>query len=154
MHLIIFTLLLSWAFQVNAASISQERSLDFGTIAIIDNSAAYTMHMSFSGEVNADPAFLIISPGHPAEFFLSGFLPNSNLTIDILVPSETTESTAGSGSGTSQFTISNHHSFYSTVTTDSLGEATINVGATLTSSGSGNYQNATFFAPMTIVVSY
>lgn len=154
MYLLIFTLLSSIVFQSYAATISEVRGLSFGTIAITDNSAPYSIRMSFAGDINADPAFIIINPGHPAEYFLEGFLPNTNLNISILVPSETTELMGETDPGTSQFTINQHHSFAPIITTNLLGEATLEVGATLTTSGSGYYKDARFFAPMTIMVSY
>jgi len=137
-----------------AASITEQRALNFGTVALKDNNSAHQMNISFNGDINADPAFIIITPGTPAEYLLTGFTANTLLNITILVPSSTTMLAGQSDPSTSQFTIDNHHSFSPVVTTDILGEATINIGARLTTSGVGFYKDAMYIAPMTISVNY
>jgi hypothetical protein len=137
-----------------AASITEQTALNFGTIALRDNNSAHQMNISFNGAINADPAYIIITPGNPAEYLLSGFTANTLLNISILVPSATTMLAGQSDPSTSQFTIDNHHSFAPVVTTNLLGEATINIGARLTTSGTGFYKDAMYIAPMTISVNY
>lgn len=137
-----------------AEEIIEITPLSFGTIVLLNNDETHEYKISFAGDVNADPAYIILTPGQPAEYLLTEFLTNTQLTISILVP-DTTTSLAGSiDNSTSQFTIDNHHTASSTITTNSLGEATINIGANLTSSGSGFYTDATYFNNMTILVDY
>jgi len=137
-----------------AAAITQQTALSFGTIALRDNASTHQMNISFDGSITADPAFIVITPGNPAEFLLTGFPTNTLVNIAILVPSTTTMLAGQTDPSSSQFTIDNHHSFAPVVTTDLLGEATINIGARLTTSGAGFYKDAMYIAPMTISVSY
>ncbi|NQZ83908.1 MAG: DUF4402 domain-containing protein [Colwellia sp.] len=149
----VIVLLLFSAF-VQAEQVTQQQALSFGTIALRDNNSAHQMSISFNGNINADPAFVIITPGNPAEFLLTNFTANTLVNIAILVPSPTTILANGVDPATSQFTIDSHHSFAPTVTTNLLGEATINIGANLTTSGVGYYKDALYIAPMTISVNY
>ncbi|GHF00299.1 DUF4402 domain-containing protein [Thalassotalea profundi] len=138
----------------SAGNITQQQPLSFGIIALTDNNSTHKLHMSFAGDITADPAYIMIEYGHPAEFLLSDFPANTALNITILVPSVTTELAGQTDPSTSQFTIDQHHTFAPIVTTDLMGEATINVGATLTSSGTGFYKDAIYFSRMTIVIDY
>jgi len=146
--------LLFFSALVQAEQVSQQQALSFGTVALRDNNSAHQMSISFNGIINADPAFIIITPGNPAEFLLTGFTTNTFVNIAILVPSSTTILATGVDPSTSQFTIDNHHTFAPGVITNMLGEATINVGARLTTSGVGYYKDALYIAPMTISVNY
>ena len=145
----VIVLLLFSAF-VQAEQVTQQQALSFGTIALRDNNSAHQMSISFNGNINADPAFVIITPGNPAEFLLTNFTANTLVNIAILVPSPTTILAYGVDPATSD----SHHSFAPTVTTNLLGEATINIGANLTTSGVGYYKDALYIAPMTISVNY
>jgi len=152
--LIVFFSFISWPAPVLAATITQQQALSFGTIALRDNSSAHQMNIAFDGTITADPAFIIISAGSPAEFLLSGFTANTLVNVSILVPSTTSVLAGAVDPSTSQFTIDNHHTFAPVLTTNLLGEATVNVGARLTTSGVGFYKDAMYIAPMTISVNY
>lgn len=134
--------------------ITEITPLSFGTIVLLDNDDEHVYRISFAGDVNIDPAYIVIASGQPAEYLLTNFPANTQLTVSILVPETTTTAVNGSNSTTSQFTIDNHHTASPIVTTNSLGEATINVGANLTSSGSGSYRDETFISTMTIIVDH
>lgn len=137
-----------------AENVTEIQPLSFGTLALRDNLSTYQYTITFAGDVSIDPAFIIINSGHPAEYLLSEFPANQQLNINIMVPDVGTELSGEIDPSTSQFTISNHHSFAPTVTTNQLGEAVINIGGTLSTSGSGFYKDATYFNTMTIIVSY
>ncbi|MFT5758384.1 MAG: hypothetical protein ACI9LM_003125 [Alteromonadaceae bacterium] len=156
MKFIIFSIFLGSIFpsSIFAEAITQQTALSFGTIALRDNASSHQMSISFDGSIIADPAFIIITQGNPAEFLLSGFTANTLININILVPSTTTMLAGATDPSSSQFTIDNHHSFAPIVTTNLLGEATINIGARLTTSGIGFYKDSMYIAPMTISVSY
>lgn len=139
---------------VLAESVTEIRPLSFGTIALRDNNSVYQYTITFAGDVNIDPAFIVLSNGQPAEYLIADFPPSQQLNVDILVPDTTTSLSGAIDPSTSQFTITNHHTFAPTVTTNQQGEAIINIGATLSTSGSGFYKDATYFNTMTIVVSY
>jgi len=145
---------LFYSSSIKSETITEVKTLDFGVIVLKNNNANYVMNMGFSGSVSADPEIIIIESGHPAEYDLSDFPSNTQLNIDIIAPSAETNLAGAIDPSTSQFMITNYHSASSIVTTDTLGNATINVGATLTSSGTGFYKDATYFSYITIMVSY
>ncbi|WP_435276515.1 DUF4402 domain-containing protein [Psychrobium sp. nBUS_13] len=150
----IFPLLLCFCFSLNAGDIREVKPLNFGVIALKDNNASYSMRITFAGQIQTDPAIVVIEPGHPAQYELTGFTANTPLNITVIVPSAQTQLAGASDPSTSQFTITDHHTFSPIISTDNLGNAIVNVGATLTTSGSGFYKDATYFSPMTIMVNY
>lgn len=154
--LTIFSLIFSLVFSVAAHSgdVREIKPLSFGVIALKNNNASYSMRISFAGQVQTDPAIVIIEPGHPAIYELTDFPKNTPLNVSIIVPSTQTQLAGASDPTTSQFTITDHHTFSPIATTDNLGNVIINVGATLTTSGTGFYKDATYFSPMTVMVSY
>lgn len=143
-----------YSSSIRSETITEVKTLDFGVIVLKNNNANYVMNMTFSGNITADPEIIIIESGHPAEYDLSDFPPNTQLTIDIIAPDTETNLAGAIDPSTSQFTITNYHTSSSIITTDALGNATISVGATLTSSGTGFYKDAIYFSYITIMVSY
>ncbi|MDH3325310.1 MAG: hypothetical protein OEM38_01175 [Gammaproteobacteria bacterium] len=138
---------------LNAETITELSMLDFGTIAITDNTAAYTLRLRYTGQVIKDPQIIMITPGTPAEYFLSGFLPSTLLTINITsIPGVTYSPQSGNPSN-QQFTISNFD-YLPLVTTTAAGELSIFVGATLTTSGVGTYEDTPYYTTLNINVSY
>lgn len=151
---ILFICIFGHAQNINAGTIKEIKPLSFGTIALKDNSSSYTMRVAFSGQISADPAIVIIESGHPAQWELSNFPQHTSLNVTFIVPSTQTQFAGSSDPASSQFSITGHHTFSPIITTDSLGNALFNVGATLTTSGSGFYNDATYFSHITIMVNY
>lgn len=143
-----------YSSSIKSETITEVKALDFGAIVLKNNNANYVMNMTFSGNVTADSEIIIIESGHPAEYYLTGFPTNTQLNIDIIVPNTQTNLAGEIDPSTSQFTITNYHTASPIITTDALGNATINVGASLTSSGTGFYKDALYFSYITIMVSY
>jgi len=137
---------------VFAESIIEISPLDFGTIAIKDNSAAYTLRVRYTGQIINDPEIIIIAPGSPAEYFISDLPVSTLLTISITSPSGITTSPAVAPTN-EQFTISNFD-YLPSVTSDATGEYTLFVGATITTSGVGTYQDTFYVTTMTLNISY
>ena len=141
-------------FYIHAEKITSVKALSFGTIVLKNNNASHQYRISFAGDVNIDPAFIIIAPGNPAEFFISEYTPHTLLSISVLISDTNTQLAGASHPTSSQFTITNHHTAAPTITTNALGEASVSVGATLNSSGTGFYIDATYFNQLTLVVNY
>jgi len=139
---------------LQAATVKEIKPLSFGTIALKDNNASYIMRIAFSGQVSVDSSIIIIDSGHPALWELNGFPQHTPINISFIVPDIQTQLAGATDPPTSQFTITEHHTFGPIITTDAFGNALFNVGATLTTSGSGFYKDATYLSHMTVMVSY
>lgn len=133
-------LFLAAAATANAQDILETQVLSFGSVAISDNNTKQTLRIGIDGRVSSDIGIIPVLPGTPGQFTLIGFPPHQSLTIefDTLVLSA-----AGDGLGQT-FTVG--FSYLPLVTTDANGEATINFGATLTTSGDGDpYLDSAYF---------
>lgn len=151
-----FTFFLTYfiTLSIHAEKVTLIKPLSFGTIVLKDNSASYQYTITFAGDVHVDPAFILITPGNPAEFFISEFTPHTLVNINVFTVDNNTQIAGESHPTSSQFTINNHHTALSTVTTNALGEASVFVGATLTSSGTGFYVDSTYFNQLILMVDY
>ena len=152
LFLSVMLLLFSPPSFVNAESIVEISALDFGTIAIKDNSAAYTLRVRYTGQIINDPEIIIITPGTPAEYFITALPVSTLLTISVTSPSGVTTSPAVAPTN-QQFTISNFD-YLPSVTSDASGEYTLYVGATITTSGAGVYEDTLYVTTMSINISY
>ncbi|RGP39473.1 DUF4402 domain-containing protein [Colwellia ponticola] len=141
-------------FSLHAEKVTLIKPLSFGTIVLKDNSASHQYTITFAGNVHVDPAFILITPGHPAEFLISEFTPHTLLNLNVFTVDNNTQIAGESHPTSSQFTINNHHTAASTVTTNALGEASVFVGATLTSSGTGFYVDTTYYNQLILMVDY
>ena len=135
-----------------AETIVEISPLDFGTIAIKDNSAPYTHRVRYTGQILNDPEIIIVSPGSPAEYLITGLPPSTLITISVTSPTGVTTSPAA-GASNEQFTISNFD-YLPSVTSDATGEYTLFVGATITTSGTNTYEDTLYVTTMTINISY
>ncbi|MBE1298831.1 MAG: DUF4402 domain-containing protein [Alteromonadaceae bacterium] len=129
-----------------------KNTIDFGTIALADNSASYQLRVRWNGQVVHDPQIIIVSQPSPAEFELSEFPVYTSLAINVIAgTSETTKVTGVAA--VEQFTISNFD-YLPSQTTDAAGMATIYLGATLTTSGSNSYTDGMYNLPLTLEVNF
>ncbi len=127
-------------------------SIDFGTIAIADNSATYQLRLRWTGQVVSDPQIISVSPPTPAEFRLSGFPPYTSLIVSVNATGSQTSKVSGVAA-LEQFTISNFD-YVPNQPTDAAGTATIFIGATLTTSGTSAYTDGIYSLPLTLEVNY
>jgi len=137
---------------VYSDSIVEQSVLDFGTIALKDNAGTYQLRVRYTGQIINDPEIVIVVPGTPAEYFLSGYPVSTLLSISVTSPSGLVTSPFV-GPSNEQFTISNFD-YLPSVTSDVNGEFTLYVGATITTSGSGTYQDTLYVTTMNITISY
>ena len=137
----------------HADTITETAPLDFGTIAIKSNASTYTVRVRYTGQIINDPEIIIVSPGTPAEYFLSSFPASTLLTISVTSLAGVTTSPISPIPGNEQFNISNFD-YLPSISTDVNGEATIYVGATLTTSGSGIYDDTLYVTTLNLTITY
>lgn len=135
-----------------AQTITEVSYLDFGTMAIKDNTQVYTMALSWTGLVTKDNEIAIIEPGSPAEYSIQGFLPDTLLNVSVLTPSTQTLK-KGCCATTAQMTIDTFD-YLPTITTDSNGDASLFVGAELRTSGAGFYMEGVYYINLLVTVNY
>ena len=126
--------------------------LDFGTIAVSQNSTPGQVDVSFTGLVNYTGGIYGITPPSRGEFFLSNFPSNQSLFITSSNIQATTNSDVTSQD---QFTLDSIN-VPSVVTTDGSGSATLYVGGVLETSadGTNNYTNTRYTISYQISVNY
>ena len=122
---------------LSIAGVTTIEKLNFGTLAIVDNTTPSDITInSATNQIIITNGFRVLLPGNRAEFLLTNY-PNYTpvFTTATILVAETTSLTPPS----EQFTLINIESTPST-TTNGTGLATIYVGGTLRSSGSGTGQ--------------
>jgi len=123
------------------------RNLDFGQFGMRDNNSPHTIVVTPGGGVTYDPAFIPdgVAQAHPGQYALSGLPPNMALNYGI----STTNGTTNGGTTLTNtvslslngaligalFTVGSYTA--NSPSTDALGNATISIGGTLTTSGTG-----------------
>lgn len=130
----------------------QIRPLDFGDIAIIDNSAAHNLSIDRLGNINVDIGIRIIRPGQPGEFEASGFAGNVELFITSQVISDVMNPGRVSGEYPNLVSLDTAAS----VRTESDGTAIIFVGGTIqtSSSGSLDFVDDTYNSDIRITINF
>ncbi len=134
------------------ADITQLTPLSFGTVAVSDNTAAQTINVTTSGRAYYSNYVHPIQDAQRGVYLLSNFPTNQILSVTTQAISSTTTSSQASSE---QFSLTNVNTT-TYVTTDASGEATIYVGGTLSTSGSGSsaFSNTQYTAQFQITVNY
>ncbi len=140
---------------LHAGTITVEVPLDFGTVALVNNNAVYTLRVGQNGSISHDSEFVIITSGVPGRYFLSAFPANTLINVSVVTadPSGWTELAGFTDPSSTQFQVKNFDTIAS-LNTDANGEKTIYIGATLFTSGTGNYIDAQYVAFMDVIISY
>jgi len=125
-----------------AYDITEIHHLDFGTFAITNNTAPHAMVVPYDGSpATYDPEIIPNTDPQRGEYALENLPPNVTFYVGVQVPNPgdggvtMDNPTAVSGSTGPGLTVSNFTA--SDVTTDNNGDATLYIGATLTTSGNG-----------------
>ena len=79
--LIIFSLLVFQPF--THADIFEVQALDFGTIAVIDNSSAESLTIDKFGNTTVSSRLLVVSPPMPGRFLIDNLAPNTGISISM-----------------------------------------------------------------------
>ncbi|NQZ14283.1 MAG: DUF4402 domain-containing protein [Alphaproteobacteria bacterium] len=130
-----------------AQTIVENRPLNFGRFALVDNGAPRTLQLLPSGLFTADPQYMFLIDPRAGNITVSGYPPATPLSVSI------STTTLNNGGGASFNTISTFTD-PAVITTDATGEATFDIGATLRSDGGGStHSNGNFNGSYTITVS-
>ena len=136
--LLISTILISqlFFFSLAFAGTTVIETLSFGTVAVLDNSSTSEVTVTSTNTVSCTNHIRILIPGHRAEFLLTSYPTYTTVftTVNILSAETTSPATASE-----QFTLINLE-IAPSVTTDGTGFASVYVGGTLRTSGSGSGQ--------------
>ncbi|MFT6907858.1 MAG: hypothetical protein ACJAS1_004545 [Oleiphilaceae bacterium] len=151
--LVRFTLLVSLlSSPLSIAAISTIDDLSFGTIAVVNNDTNSDITINTAGSIIITNHIRVITPGHRGEYVLSSYPAYTQLFTTVSVIQAQTTSPAP---GSEQFTLVSIDTAPS-VTTDVSGTATVLVGGTFRTSGSGTgqYNDTLYSTSMELSVNY
>jgi hypothetical protein len=146
---VILLLIISPFSQVFAQTISVVQPLSWGEAVLTDNTAQREIVIATDGNFTNDPEFLIIENPDVGVYQLTGDLPNRPIaSVTVTVDRQMQ-------GGGQEFTLDSFTTSHP-ATTDGSGNATINVGGRMLSSGSGTPYNTSqpFTADLTLSVNY
>lgn len=132
------------------ADINPVQLLDFGIIAIADNSSPASITVDEFDNVSADPSFRVISRGQPAIYQITNLVPNTTFTVDV----DVINVSMNPGVASLEYFDLEIVRVNNTVLSDSLGQATLTFGGKITTSGSGglDFAEATYSSNLRITV--
>lgn len=117
---------------VRAQTITENITLSFGRVVLVDNNAPRRVVLLPTGGYTADPSYIFFSEPRMATVSVDGYTPFATLTVSI-----NSATLTASGGGGTFFSTADIFTNPTTVTTDGSGSATFEIGATLVSDGSG-----------------
>lgn len=139
-------LLLLLSLNVHAQTITENRPLNFGRFALVDNAAPRTLQLLPSDTYVADPQYMFLIDPQAGNITVSGYPPATPLTVNITT-------TALNNGGGASFTTLSTFTDPAVITTDAFGEATFDIGATLRSDGGGStHSDGNFNGTYTITI--
>lgn len=112
------------------------QTLNFGVVAVSDNSAAHTYSIDESGNLAISGGFRIITPGNPGAILLTNYPGN----IEVFVTGNVITTVLNPGQISQEYFDFVSVNVPSTVRTSSLGEEEFTFGGTIQTSGSGSIQ--------------
>jgi len=131
------------------AVISEVQAINFGKFALQNNTSVHTYRVLPNGTINANVEYIRFFDGQEGQYNLSGYPATTALTILVTSGNLTT------GAGGEQFSIGSWDTSPASLVTDASGEESFNLGATLSSSGSGTmYLDGTFNVNATITINF
>jgi len=132
----------------SAAVIQQDQALSFGSFVLAGNDAISTLVIPYDEAVAPSSSYKLypLSPGQPGHYSLSGFVASTVLIITINDFNLTAP-------GQELMTVTNFT--FPAITTNGSGDAFLEVGATLSSTGSGTgYGESGYTGTMDIIISW
>ncbi|PKH99807.1 DUF4402 domain-containing protein [Glaciecola sp. 33A] len=132
------------------ADIVPVQLLNFGSIAIANNSTPQTVTVDEFDNVNSSSGIRIIVSGQPAIYQLTDLVPNTTFTVDV----DVVNVSMNPGEPSLEFFDLEILRVRNTVLSDNLGQATLSFGGRITTSGSNGleFANATFRSNIRITV--
>jgi hypothetical protein len=119
---------------IGYAEIYEIQALDFGTIAVIDNSSAASMTIDKFGNTTVSAHLRIVSPPIPGHFLINDLPPSTGISINMSHNSNTMTPLSSS----QEFFTFSLTDYTDYLVTDVNGEAELLIGGTITTSGSGS----------------
>ncbi len=151
------------AERVWAQELSETRPLSFGIFAVQDNNAPAALTVTPDNDTFADPQFVVQQDGQRGEYTLTGLPPNVSFFLGVDVPNPPSEGgvtltgqTPATRGGGPEFrldglTISDGGVLQS----DGAGDATLYIGGSLYTSGTGErYDGGTYNGTYNITIYY
>ena len=129
---------------------TEQHKLDFGTFALKDNNSPHTIVVTPGNGITYDPAFVVGVQAQRGVYSLSGLPHNEALgiTIDNTVNLSLNGSGSGALLGIGTYTSNNP-------STNGSGDATLYIGGTLTTSGSGSlYGNGDYSGSVDLTINF
>ena len=141
--------LIGSAETLRAQELTQIQGISFGAFAILDNSAPRSITVAPNNNVTGDPNIAIATDPTRGEYLLTNQDPSRALDISVSVGSLTLNDSGGHSMTVDTFTDNNP-------STDVNGDATVYIGATLTTSGSGTVYNDGSYEDnnMSLIINY
>ncbi|MEM0909991.1 MAG: DUF4402 domain-containing protein [Pseudomonadota bacterium] len=134
------------------ATITTLQSIDFGTIAVTDNSQVSSLLIDPAGNVQVIGGIAVIDNGNQGIFELSGFPSNSTITADVTVlNSQMISQVASEETFTFSLIV-----FGNSLVTDQNGTAQLSVGGRIDTSGNGidNFTDTDYESTIQVTVSF
>lgn len=128
--------------------------LDFGTIVVMNNDSIGQVTIEIDGDIIISGPISVLTPGQPAQIRFSNLTAYTLLNISSNIVTATTTIPSGTSE---QFTLTNIDT-PTTVTTDQLGTAIVEVGGTIQTSGvgigAGEYLDTTYSASFEVIINF
>ncbi|OYY95329.1 MAG: hypothetical protein B7Y41_02155 [Hydrogenophilales bacterium 28-61-23] len=125
--------------------------LDFGVLAIPANSVSSALALSPLGTATYGSAYVYVAAATPGRYRLTGYPAFTDISVS-MAPGTVSLSSGAPGA---QLTVSAAATKPSPIRTDINGQAEFDLGATLTTSGSGQpYQDGTYLGRPTLTLSF
>lgn len=163
-YLTIFAALpMLWGAPVMAQTITEIHELSFGTFAVRDNDSMAAIIVTPDNDTFADPQIAMAADGQRAEYVLSGLPPNVSFFLGVDVPVPPSEGgliidmpTPATGSSGPAFELSDLTiADGGVMQSDGAGDATLYIGGTLRTSGTGqSYDGGNYNGQYGITIYY
>lgn len=146
-YLLLFTLSANCLSQI-----VEEIPISFGTIALVNNDTQGSLSIDIFGNVSVDSNFRVITPGNFGVFQVSGLPANSSLAVDVSV----TNPSMNPGRAFVETFVFSVTSFDALARANASGDATVRVGGTITTSGSGsrNFEQASYESQIRVTINF
>ncbi|GAC35489.1 DUF4402 domain-containing protein [Paraglaciecola polaris] len=127
-----------------------EENLDFGKFSIVNNADVSTLTVTRHGQAFSSNSLRIITTGEPASVRFFNYPPYTTLYLSAITPV-----TGQVQSGISAEFILIDLDIPASITTDSAGEASLTLGGTIESSGTGqSYLDTDFIFDIRFTINY
>ena len=130
---LVFILAVGFSSIAHAQTITENQPLSFGRVVLVDNAAGRQIELLAGGGFNADPEYVFFIDPEMGNVTVDGYPAFTPLTVTI-----TTTNVDPLGGGSTNFSTSSTFTNPAVIVTDALGSVTFDVGAILTSDGSGS----------------